>query len=203
MTWIACMSHLLREALILCQDRVFASFWRVLSLSSVLGSYDLTSQTSNIMQHPVPLVSYLFPFESCQAMFDLTLLLWLFLFGTGTWAERSYERGSVLASFRPPNGLSISLLRIGSFVFFWNSLWCYGSILNYMWQSSIFLEKIMSKMVKNGYFGLSKKIKSLVLSGIDVKWKLLWSFNILQKLHVWKKSGCQVMDKNSSWPMRF
>ena len=70
------------------------------------------------MQHPVPLVSYLFPFESCQAMFDLTLLLWLFLFGTGTWAERSYERGSVLASFRPPNGLSISLLRIGSFVFF-------------------------------------------------------------------------------------
>ena len=135
MTWIACMSHLLREALIICQDRVLASFWRVLSLS--------------LLSLSVPVVSYLFPFESCQAMFELTLLLWLFLFGTGTWAERSYERGSVLASFRPPNGLPISLLGIGSFVFFWNSLWCYGSILNYMWQSSIFLEKMMSKMVKN------------------------------------------------------
>ena len=37
-TWIACMRHLLREALTICQDRVFASFLCVLSLSSVLGS---------------------------------------------------------------------------------------------------------------------------------------------------------------------
>ena len=48
-------------------------------------------------------------------------------------------------------------------------------------------------MVKEGqntrFFGLFKKINFLVLSGIVVKQKLLWSFNILQKLHTWEKSG--------------
>ena len=63
-------------------------------------------------------------------------------------------------------------------------------------------------MVKKGqktrFFGLFKKIKSLVLSGIIVKRKFLWPFNILQKLHTWKKSGSQViMAKNGSQPMGF
>ena len=56
---------------------------------------------------------------------------------------------------------------------------------------------------KNKVFWLFKKIKSLVLSGIGVKRKFLWSFNILQKLHAWEKSGSQVVAKNGSWPMRF
>ena len=65
--------------------------------------------------------------------------------------------------------------------------------------------------VKNGqkgqktrFFGLFKKIKSLVLSGIVVKRKFFWSFNILQKLHTWDKFGSQViMTKNGSMSMRF
>ena len=53
-------------------------------------------------------------------------------------------------------------------------------------------------------FWIFKKINFLVLSGIIVKQKLLWSFNILQKLHTWKKSGSYViMVKNGSQPMRF
>ena len=42
-------------------------------------------------------------------------------------------------------------------------------------------------------FGLFKKIMSLILSGIWVKWKLLWFINILWKLHAWEKSGSQVI----------
>ena len=62
-------------------------------------------------------------------------------------------------------------------------------------------------MVKKGqktrFFGLFKKIKSLVLSGIVVERKCLWSFNILQKLHTWEKSGSQViMAKNGSRSVR-
>ena len=59
-----------------------------------------------------------------------------------------------------------------------------------------------AKMTKNGQkwpqnsiFGLFKKIKSLVLSGIWVKRKFLWSINIMQKLHAWQKFGSQVMAK--------
>ena len=66
---------------------------------------------------------------------------------------------------------------------------------------------MMSKMVKKGqntrFFLLFKKIKSLVLSGIGVKGKLLWTFNILGKLHAWETSRSQVMDKSGSWPMTF
>ena len=47
------------------------------------------------------------------------------------------------------------------------------------------------------------KIKLLVLSGIGVKRKLLWSINALQKLHDWEKSGSQVMAKIGSWSMSF
>ena len=62
----------------------------------------------------------------------------------------------------------------------------------------------MVKKGQNTYFFLPfKKTKSLVLSEIVVKWKFLWSFNILQKLHTWEKSGSQViMAKNDSRPMR-
>ena len=59
------------------------------------------------------------------------------------------------------------------------------------------------KWHKNRVFGLLKKIKSLVLSGIHVKQKLLWSINILLKLHAWEKSVSQVMAKDASWPVRF
>ena len=59
------------------------------------------------------------------------------------------------------------------------------------------------KCPKNMVFGLFKKIMSLVLSGICVKWKFLWFINILRKLHAWEKSGSQVIAKNGSRPMRF
>ena len=58
---------------------------------------------------------------------------------------------------------------------------------------------------KTRFFLLFKTIKSLVLSGIVVKAKFLWSFiNILQKLHTWEKSSSQVIiAKNGLRPMRF
>ena len=65
------------------------------------------------------------------------------------------------------------------------------------------MTKTGQKWPKNSVFGLFKKIKSLVLSGIGVKQKFLWSINILQKLHAWQKSGSQVVAKSGSRPMRF
>ena len=63
---------------------------------------------------------------------------------------------------------------------------------------------MVKKGQKRSFFGIFKKINSLVLSGIVVKRKLLWSVNILQKLHTWQKSDSQViMVKNGSQPMRF
>ena len=59
------------------------------------------------------------------------------------------------------------------------------------------------KLYKNMVFGLFKKVTSLVLSGICVKWKFLWFINILQKLHAWEKSGSQVIAENGPRPMRF
>ena len=52
------------------------------------------------------------------------------------------------------------------------------------------------KMTKNGQKWLFKKIMSLVLSGICVKWQFLWFTNILWKLHAWEKSGSQVSQKS-------
>ena len=49
---------------------------------------------------------------------------------------------------------------------------------------------------KNRVFGLFKKIVSLVLSGIGIKWKFLWFINILQKLS-------EFVAKNGSRPIRF
>ena len=70
------------------------------------------------------------------------------------------------------------------------------------------MKKMVSKLVKKdhkrSFFGIFKKIKSLVLSGIVAKRKLLWSVNILQKLRTWQKSDSQViMVKNGPQPMRF
>ena len=63
---------------------------------------------------------------------------------------------------------------------------------------------MIKKDEKTSLFGLFEKIKSLVLSGIVVKQKLLWSFNILQRLYTLQKSGSQViMAKNGTQPMRF
>ena len=59
------------------------------------------------------------------------------------------------------------------------------------------------KWPKNRVLGLFKKIMSLVLSGICVKWKFLWFINILQKLHAWEISGSQVIAKKGSRPMKF
>ena len=59
------------------------------------------------------------------------------------------------------------------------------------------------KWPKHMVFGLFKKILSLVLSGICVKWKFLWFINILQKLHAWEKFSSQVIAKNGSQLMRF
>ena len=41
------------------------------------------------------------------------------------------------------------------------------------------------------------------MSGIFVKWKFPWLFNILQKLHAWEISGSQVIAKNGSEAVRF
>ena len=57
------------------------------------------------------------------------------------------------------------------------------------------------KCPKNRVFGHFKKIMSLVLSGIGVKWKFVWFINIMPKLHAWEKSGSQVIAKNGSQPM--
>ena len=50
------------------------------------------------------------------------------------------------------------------------------------------MTKNFQKWPKNRVFGLFKKIMSLVLSGTCVRWKFLWFINILQKLHVLKKT---------------
>ena len=52
-----------------------------------------------------------------------------------------------------------------------------------------------SKGPKNKVFGLFKKIMSLVLSGIGVKRKFLWSFNIQQKQHTWKNLVLKLLPK--------
>ena len=59
------------------------------------------------------------------------------------------------------------------------------------------------KWPKNRVFGLFKKIMSLVLSGICVKWKFLGFMSILRKLHAWEKPGSQIIAKNGFRPMSF
>ena len=68
----------------------------------------------------------------------------------GTWEilldplprpEGSYKIGSVNPSFCLTFRLSVSFLRIGSLVFFWNLAWSQGPIYSYVWQSRIFWKK--------------------------------------------------------------
>lgn len=54
------------------------------------------------------------------------------------------------------------------------------------------------KIPKNSVFGLLRKISSLVLSENNLKWKLVWSINILRKQHSWEKIGSHVMTKNAA-----
>ena len=74
-----------------------------------------------------------------------------------------------------------------------------------MIEPNYFLNDVKNSQKGSKYkaFGLFKKIKSLILSGIGVERKFLWSFNILRKLHAWEKSNFQVIVKNVSRPMRF
>ena len=62
-----------------------------------------------------------------------------------------------------------------------------GPLLVIYDKAGFFLKKTMLKMVKKGqktsFFGLLKKVQSLVLFGIGVRRRFLWFFNILQKLH--------------------
>ena len=117
--------------------------------------------------------------------------------------EGSYKIGSVHPSFC----LSLSFLRIASLAFS-ETQHAVKDRYIVVCDSQTFWKKYPSgknnlKWPQNMVFGVSKKIMSLVLSGICVKGKFLWFINILRKLHAWEKSSSQVIAKNGSWPMRF
>ena len=65
------------------------------------------------------------------------------------------------------------------------------------------MTKIGQKWPQNRVFGLSKKIMSLVLSGICVKGKFLRLIIILWNMHALEKLGSQVIAKNGSRSMGF
>ena len=128
MTWIACMRHSLREALTMCQDRVFSSFLCLLSLLSDFRKLDLTSQISNICNIISPLHHTYFQ-HIALAMFKVLkqCLIWDFFFDFSCWTPGHVQKGSMKEglSFRlpicpivcPSSRPAISFLRIGSFVF--------------------------------------------------------------------------------------
>ena len=130
------------------------------------------------MQHPVSLASCLFPRKAVKQC-----LIWDLFCDFPCWTPWHGQKGPI------KKGLSFCL-----------SVHPYLVICD---RAGFFLKKMISTMIKKDqktwFFGLFKKIKSLFLSGIVVKRKFLWSFNILQKLHTWEKSGSQViMAKNGS-----
>ena len=65
------------------------------------------------------------------------------------------------------------------------------------------MTQIGQKWPQNRVFGLSKKIMSLVFSGICVKGKFLRLIIILWNMHALEKPGSQVIAKNGSRSMRF
>ena len=142
-----------------------------------------------------------------KSEFFLTTIKQLLIF-LDAWPqpEGSYEIGTVCPSVH----LSVSFLRTGSLAFSETEHGVRGPSKLCVAEPD-FLEKIPigqkkkkgSKMSKYMVFGLFKKIMSLVLFGICVKWKFLWLISILQKLYACEKSGSQVIAKNSSQPMRF
>ena len=116
----------------------------------------------------------------------------------------------VCLPFRSSFHLYVSFLGISSLFFSETqhavrgpSLVLYDSCI--FWKTSLLgkNDQKWSKMTQKRVLWLFKKIMSLVLSGICVKWKFLRFINNLRKLHAWEKPGSQVIVKNGSWPMRF
>ena len=117
-------------------------------------------------------------------------LIWDFLCGFSCWTSGHGQKGPM------KEGLSLHLsvrpivyshvFSELAHLFFLKLSMVLGAHIQFSYMCRIFLKKMMSKMVKKAqktrFFGHFKKIKSFVLSGISVRWKLLWSFNILQKL---------------------
>ena len=126
------------------------------------------------------------------------------------WLEGSYKIGSFCLSFRPSFCLSVSFLGIGSLVFSELSM-VLGAHIQlcmtawFFWKKSLLSknDQKLYKLTQNRVFGIFKKITSLVLFAICVKWKFLWFINILRKLHTWEKSVSQAIAKNDSRLMRF
>ena len=113
------------------------------------------------------------------------------------WLEGPYKIGSVCLSICPSSHMSVSFLRIDLLVFSetWHGVRGPYIVVwdraRFFWKKSP-LGKNDQKLPKNKVFGLFKKIASLVLLGICVKWKFLWFINILQKLHAKEKSGSKL-----------
>ena len=55
--------------------------------------------------------------------------------------------------------------------------------------SPVFLGKKGPKRAQNEVFETFMKIESLLLTGITLKWKILWSSVILGKLHDWENAA--------------
>ena len=106
-------------------------------------------------------------------------------------------------SFSPSFRLSVSFHGIGSLVFSetWQAVRSpYIVICD---KAGLFgKDPHRAKWPKSRVFWPFKKIMSLVLSGICVKWNFLWFINILRKHHSWEKPGSQVIAKNGSRKMR-
>ena len=135
---------------------------------------------------------------------------WLEIFWTPTVGWKG-PKNRVCLSFHPPFRLSVTFLGIGS-LFFSKTYHVVRAPYVVVCDRARFfgknphrvkMTKIGQKWPKNSVFGLFKKIMSLVLSGISVKWKFLRFINTLRKLHAWEKPGPQVIAKNGSRPMRF
>ena len=140
-----------------------------------------------------------------QILIDFTILL-------DPWprSEGSYKIGSVHPSVlpsirrsfhpsvRPSVHLSVSFHRIGSYLVMCDRARFFGKSPH--WAK---MTENGQKWPKNMVFGRFRKITSLVLSGICVKWKFLWFINILQKLHAWENFGSHLRTRNGSRPMRF
>ena len=115
-----------------------------------------------------------------------------------TWPEESYQLGPVLPFFllsvRPPFFPTVFL----KLAYFFLKLYmvlraCRGICViksaffwkNPLWEKN---DQKCSKIAPKCFFGLLRKIYSLVLSGNGVKWKGVCPFNILRKPHMWEKS---------------
>ena len=152
----------------------------------------------------LPSFSFLFVCFVCY----ICLFYWTPALGRkGPMKQGLSVRTSILLFFH----LSVSFLRIGSLVFSETQHGVRGPYIVVCDRAGFFGKNLHpTKKTKNGQkwpqnmvFGLFKKITSLVLSGICVKWKFVWFINILQKLYAWEKSSSQVIAKNGSRPMRF